>query len=327
VAATTIAQSLHSRRFRTIVEIDGDVAHVYADHNRWGPFGTVIAHLSLVVILIGALLGTTLGFRQENVAVPVGSTVDIGNATGLAVTAKNFSDSYYANGSPSDYASELVVSKDGQPVAEATVRVNQPLQVEGVTFYQSYFGAAAEMKVAAKDGTVIFDQGVPLEYGSNDGKRVIGRVVLPDAGMVAYMIAPASGEVDSEIRAGQLLVELYATGNESTPVASSVVTQGQATDVGGVDVTFVRERQYTGLIVAKDPGVLFIWLGCFFLIAGTALVFFFPSRRVWAQIRRGPDGSAIHVAAIVRHDVGFQAEFERLSDEIKQSLDGPVTTH
>ncbi len=31
--------------------------------------------------------------------------------------------------------------------------------------------------------------------------------------------------------------------------------------MAGLDVTFVRERQFTGLIVAKDPGALFVWLG------------------------------------------------------------------
>ena len=99
-------------------------------------------------------------------------------------------------------------------------------------------------------------------------------------------------------------VELYKIGSDSTPVASEVLSQGVASTMAGLDVTFVRERQFTGLIVAKDPGAPFIWLGCLFLIGGTALVFFFPSRRVWALIRRTPDGSSVaHVGAVVRHDV------------------------
>jgi cytochrome c biogenesis protein len=96
--------------------------------------------------------------------------------------------------------------------------------------------------------------------------------------------------------------------------------------MAGMQVTFVRERQYTGLIVARDPGALFIWLGAFFLIGGTALVFFFPCRRAWALIRRGPGGSTVHVGAVVRHDVGFEAEFRRLSAEIELALDGQPAT-
>jgi cytochrome c biogenesis protein len=322
-ATAVVESAFRSRRFRTIVERDaeGGAVYLYADHNRWGPFGTVIAHLSLVVILVGALVGATFGFREDGVAVPVGSTVDIGYGTGLSVEATRFADSYYTNGSPSDYASDLVVYKDGQQVGAATIRVNQPLRVGDVALYQSFFGAAAAIHIADKDGNVVFDQGVPLQWPDKDGTHVVGQFTLPDAGLTGYLVAPASGQVDPNIKAGQIQVELYTTGSESAPVASTVLTQGVASTLDDLDVTFVRERQFTGLIVAKDPGAPFIWLGCFFLIAGTALVFFFPSRRAWALIRGDRDGSTtVHVAAVVRHDVGFQAEFARLSDEIETSL-------
>jgi cytochrome c biogenesis protein len=324
-AAAGVAAVLRAHRFRTVPDADGDAMYLYADHNRWGPFGTVIAHLSLVVILVGALLGATFGFRNEGLAVAVGSTVDVGGGTGMTVEAKNFSDSYYSNGSPSDYASDLVVARNGQPITAATIRVNQPLQAGDVTFYQSYFGAAAAIRIADQTGSVLFEQGVPLQWTTNDGGRVVGQIALPDAGKTAYVIAPASGEVDSEIKPGQILVELYGTGNEVTPLASAVLTQGRPLDMAGLDVTFVRERQYTGLIVARDPGAPFIWLGCFLLIAGTALVFFFPSRRAWVLIRRAQDTSTVHVGAIARHDVGFEAEFMRLGDEMQLALDGPST--
>ena len=82
-AAADIQAAFARRHFRTIVHDEGDLVHVYADHNRWGPFGTVIAHLSLVVILLGALVGTAFGFRDDGLAVAVGSTADIGRGTGL----------------------------------------------------------------------------------------------------------------------------------------------------------------------------------------------------------------------------------------------------
>src|SRR5450759_2121375 len=150
-AVATVEAAFRSRHFRTIADDQGDTIHVYADKFRWGPFGTVIAHLSLVLILIGALVGSSLGFRNTGLAVAVGSRVDVGYNTGLTVEATNFSDSYYTNGSPSDYASDLVLYKNGQQIDAATVRVNQPLRAGDVTFYQSYYGAAAAMKVV--DGT------------------------------------------------------------------------------------------------------------------------------------------------------------------------------
>jgi cytochrome c biogenesis protein len=321
-AAAGVESAFRRRHFRTIVHADGDTIQLYADHFRWGPFGSVIAHLSLAVILIGALVGSAFGFRNDGFAVAVGSTLDVGNGTGLSVEAKSFSDSYYTNGSPSDYASELVVYRDGQQIGASTIRVNQPMRVGDVTLYQSYFGAAAAIKVVDGSGKVIAEQGVPLEWASADGTRAVGLLALPEAGLNMYVLGPRSGEVDPTIKPGQMQVEVYRAGSEGAAIAVEIVSQGQPVEMAGLQVTFVRERQFTGLIVARDPGAIFVWLGAILLIGGTALVFFFPCRRAWALIRRGPCGSTVQLGAVVRHDVGFEAEFGRLTAEIELALAG-----
>ncbi len=324
-AAGQLTHAFKTRRFRTVVEEDADAGtiHLYADKNRWGPFGTVFAHVSLVFILAGAMVGGATGFRNSEFAVSVGSKADVGYGTGLTVEAKSFTDSYYTNGSPSDYASELVLYKDGQPVAGQTIRVNDPLRYGDVTFYQSFFGAAAAMKVADTTGKVVFQQGIPLLWTSNDGKQRVGQMILPDQGLTAYVIGAASGEVDPEIKAGQMKIEVYQSGSESTPIASQIVSQGQSVKLAGLAFTFERERQFTGLIVARDPGALLIWFGTALLVGGIALVFFFPNRRAWALIRRRPGGATVEVGAVVRHDVTFESEFKHLVDELKLALTGP----
>jgi cytochrome c biogenesis protein len=73
-----VREVLKSRRFRTINGPDDDGMNLYADRFRWGPFGTVMAHLSFVIILIGFFLSATTGFKDTNVTAAVGSTVQIG---------------------------------------------------------------------------------------------------------------------------------------------------------------------------------------------------------------------------------------------------------
>ena len=192
-----------------------------------------------------------------------------------------------------------------------------------MTVYQSFYGAAAAMKVAHSTGGVVFDEGVPLLWTTNDFRHRVGRIDLPDAGLTAYVIGAASGEVDPRIKAGQMLIEVFATADPEAPVATEVVSQGQPARVAGLDFTFVRERQFTGLIVTRDPGAVFVWIGAGLLLLGLALVLFFPSRRAWALIRRRPDGSSIRVGAIVRHDVTFESDFNRLVDEVQVALAGP----
>ena len=120
----------------TVTDPDEDGLNLYADRFRWGPFGTVLAHLSLpVIILPGFFLSATTGFKNTGLVVPVGSRVQVGHGTGLSVEAKSFNDAYYPDGSPSDYASDLVLYKNGVQVERQTIRVNHPMKSGGVWFY------------------------------------------------------------------------------------------------------------------------------------------------------------------------------------------------
>jgi cytochrome c biogenesis protein len=321
-AAAEVESAFRSHHYRTLVEKDGDAVHLYADRFRWAPFGTVMAHLSLVVILVGAMIGSSLGFRNSEFAAPIGSKMDVGYGTGLTLEATSFTDSYNAEtGAPSDYASDLVLYRDGVQVAAQTIRVNDPLRYEDVSFYQSFFGPAAAMQVKDASGAVVYDQGVPLLWSSNDGTERVGQFSLPDQGLTVFVVGAASGEISDTIKPGQMQVEVYQAGSQ-TPIGIEVVDQGKAATVGGLEYTFLREHQYTGLIVARDPGVPFVWGGTILLIVGICLVFFFPNRRAWALIRREEGATSVQVGAIVRHDVTFQTDFRTFVDGLRLALGG-----
>lgn len=318
-ARAVLEQTLRRRGFRTLMAPDGEAVALYADRFRWAPFGTVIAHLSLIFILAGAVAGQA-GFRVEDLAVTVGSTVPVGNGTSLEVRAVSFSDSYYDDGRPADYASHLVLYDNGVQVAERTIRVNDPLRYGDVSFFQSFYGPAADIRVTDANGAAVLETGVPLVWGSSDEKKVIGRFELPDRNLLVYVVGVASGRVDPAIRAGQMQLEIYE-GSATTPIAIEVVDQGQPVTVAGLDFTFLRERQFTGLIASRDPGAPLVWLGTILLVGGVALVFFFPARRLWARVRPVPGGSQIQLAAITRHDVTFEAAFGTLIEDVRAGLD------
>jgi len=320
-ALADVTKTFKSAHFRTVVERDGDEIAVYADRFRWAPFGTLMAHISLIMILVGALMGSFWGFKNAEFAVPVGSTVEVGNGTGLSVMATSFNDSYYESGAPSDYAADLVVFKDGQQVGAQTIRVNQPLEAGGVTFYQSFFGAATDVVIKDASGAVLWDKGVPLLYSTDNGTRRIGQVLLPQQGLTVLVVAAASGEIDQAIKPGQVQFEVYKTGTQ-TPIGSQVVDQGTTTSMGGVDVTFARERQFTGLIVSRDPGAILVFGGAMLLVFGLFLVFFFPSRRIWTRIVPGPSGAEVRLGATSRHDATFGPDFQKLVGEMQRSLTG-----
>lgn len=321
-ALAEVEAAFRSQHFRTVVTRDDEGIHLFADRFRWGPFGTVIAHVSLIVILVGAIAGSFLGFRDTGFAAPIGTKVDVGYGTGLTLLARSFTDTYSTDsGAPSDYQSDLVVYRGDQQVAAQVIRVNQPLEVGDVTFYQSFFGPAAAMQVRDASGALIFDEGVPLLWESKDDTERVGRFTIPGQGLQVFVVSAASGKVSRSVKPGQVQVELYKTGT-TTPLDIRVIDQGKPATVGGLEVTFAREHQFTGLIVASDPGVPLVWGGAILLVLGVCLVFFFPNRRAWALIRPTDGGTAVDVAALVRHDVAFETRFRTFIEGLTRALDG-----
>jgi cytochrome c biogenesis protein len=306
-----------ARHFRTISDPDDEGLNLYADRFRWGPAGTVLAHVSFVVILLGAVLSATTGFKDTQFTAPVDSRVQVGHGTGLSVEATAFTDAYYADGSPKDYASDLVLFKNGVQVQTKTVRVNQPMRYGGVSFYQSFFGVAAAMQVKDSAGKTLYDSGVALAFQSDDGTHSVGQFAIPAKGLTIYVIGAASGQVDPNIKAGQVQLEIHQAGTKD-PIATEVVSQGKPATIAGEQYTFQRTQQFTGLIVARDRGAIIVWIGSALLVLGLVMVFFFPHRRVWVRIRTSPSGgSRILCAATMRRDPAFEPRFQQLVTDIE----------
>ena len=320
-AARTV---LGKRRFRTLVHDDGSL-HLYADRNRWGPMGSLIGHLAFVVIIAGALIGGAFGFQDGNFTIAEGSTLPVPSANGLTIRLDAFRDSYDpATGMPLDYASQVVLLQNGTEVARQTVRVNDPLRYDGISFFQSFFGPAVVMTAAGDDGAQLFSGGVPLAWSADDSNRAIGTMDLPGTGKVAW-VAGTTGGTDTVVRPGQLLVEVYEADGNGTLVDRQTIDQGVATTVGGVTFTFQREEKFTGLSVSRDPGAPLIWLGSFLLFAGFVVVFMFPHRRVWGRIVARPDGGAsVQLASIGRKDTTAGLEFTELVNDLRSALHTPA---
>lgn len=304
---------------------NGDDVQVCADRFRWSPFGRVAAHVAFVVILVGAVVSATGGFRDESVVVPIGDRVEVGHGTNLAVEAKSFTDSYYASGPPKEYSSRLAIYKDGRQVTVRTARVNHPVKYGGVTFYQSFFGPAVDIKATTASGQVLFNQGVAQAYVAQNEKDRVGRFTLPQKGLTVFAVSPASGETDPSIPPGSTQIEVYQAGKQ-TPVAIETLAQGKPVAIAGVNFTFLREREFTGLIVSHDPGVTIVWIGAVLLVLGVFIVFYFPHRRIRAVVRMKPQGSEVGVAAIERRNVTFAEHFQQLVEEIRRAVAGGAET-
>jgi cytochrome c biogenesis protein len=323
-ARAVVERALRSRRYRTLATDDGTV-HIYGDRFRYAPYAGLVGHLSLVMILAGAIIGGMYGYRDAQFALAEGQTLPVAAEPGLSIMLEDFTDRYdTVSGAPIDYASQIVVLRDGQEIDRHTVRVNDPYRYNGLTFYQAFFGAAATVTITDADGNVLVDsEGVPLAWETTDDGRPIGSVAIPGTSLVGW-VSGTLGNGDTVIAPGQLRFELYTAG-EGTLVDEQVLTQGEQATVGDLTVTFEREAQYTGLNVARDPGVPLIWIGSLLLFAGFLIRFTVPHKRVWARIVARPNGGAvIGLATLAHKDVTAGSEFENVVNDIRTALQAPA---
>jgi len=78
---------------------------------------------------------------------------------------------------------------------------------------------------------------------------------------------------------------------------------------------------YTGLQVARDPGVGIVWVGCGLMILGIVMAFFLSHRRVWLRLSKGADGRLeVSLAGVAnRNRLAFEKAFGKIRDGLKET--------
>jgi len=145
-----------------VTEADG-AWHLFAQKTPWCRLSVYFVHLSVIIIFIGAMIGSLFGYKGF-VNIPEGQSIskvmtrsEKEMNLGFAVRCEQFSVALYKNGAPKEFKSILTVLENGKPVPDYTnvrVIVNDPLTYKGITFYQSSYGNAGDyfFTVSAPDG-------------------------------------------------------------------------------------------------------------------------------------------------------------------------------
>jgi cytochrome c biogenesis protein len=74
------------------------------------------------------------------------------------------------------------------------------------------------------------------------------------------------------------------------------------------------EKYYTGLQVAKDPGVWVVWLGCALMVGGICMAFFMSHKRVWIRVE---DNRLVLGGSASKNPAGFEPVFHDLVEKLK----------
>ena len=93
-------------------------------------------------------------------------------------------------------------------------------------------------------------------------------------------------------------------------------TRYRPSTIAGLTYTFERESAFTGLMITRDPGVPWVWLGSALTVLGMCLTMMLKHRRVWARIEPAASGATIALAAPERNDTLFERWFRALVNEL-----------
>jgi len=130
-----VRRALRQRGFkvRTTEGITGDGRHVYlrGDRNRLTPLATIVTHLAVVLLLLGAALSAAFGWREE-ITVGPDETIQIGHGSGLALRNDEFAIQRYPDGTVAGYEAHVAVVAEGREPVPGTIRLNEPLRYQDV---------------------------------------------------------------------------------------------------------------------------------------------------------------------------------------------------
>lgn len=309
-----------------VTEADGS-CHLFAQKTPWCRLAVYIVHLSIIVIFVGAIIGSLFGYKAHVNIIEGEAVTSVMSRAGkeipldFAIGCEQFSVSYYDTGAPKEFKSILTVLEDRKPVPGFTripIIVNDPLTYKGITFYQSSYGKVGEHHfiVSNRDGS----NKTSLTVDSSSSAR------LPDgSGMHVLESTQDVSPFQPGMSGPAAHIEIHTPAGET----KAVVIYSQYPELNArtaqqnglplISYTGGQEQEYTGLQVVKDPGVWVVWLGCFLMVAGVYAAFFMSHRRVWIRIS---DDEVTIGGHSNKNPAGFQPVFARLVERLRNDISG-----
>jgi cytochrome c biogenesis protein len=373
LAAATAVLRRHKFRLRA-----GD-GWVSAEKGYRRELGNLLFHLALLGLLGAVALGGMFGYKANRLLVSgtsfantvtaldvfhPGRLVSSADLQPFTITLNRFEASYVRSGQlrgqPSSFNADLTYSaQPGAANQRYDLRVNHPLNVDGVKVYLIGHGYAPVFKVTDGTGKVVFDQPVPFVAVNTAGLTSEGVVKVPDArpdqlgfaGVFLPTAVDAGGTLESVFPAplnprvslisykgnlgmnsgpSQSVYTLNTAGLTELPVAPRPLAPGQSIKLpgGAGTLTFTGYRQWASLAITYDPGQVPALIAGLAALAGLLLSFFIRRRRMFVRAYPGPDGrTVVDVGGLARSDPagGFDEEFARLAEEFRTAYAGQTT--
>ena len=310
----------------------------YGSKGRYSLFGVFVVHLSVLIILMGAIIGSIWGF-EAYVNIAEGESVDMvtlrkrrGHAhekLGFSVQCDKFTVDFYDTGAPKEFRSDLIFMDDGKVLQKGSLLVNHPITFRGITFYQSGYGTIpgdrVRLKISSSQGepeTLEIEKAHPMPLPHNEGQFEVVEV----HGNLKGMMGPAA-LISIKPKKGKerhfWIFRNFESLQKKFPKAmfQSPILNPSAFKPYTFYLEEIQSKYYTGLQVNKDPGVPLVWVGFFMIVMGLFITFFTSHRRVWVRVLEEKGKIRISVSGKAnKNPVGMERELDHLIHKLEDLL-------
>ncbi len=288
---TLESEKLLSKKVGSVIKEDGGNSIIlYAEKGRWTRLGVYVVHTSLLLLFLGALIGSIFGFKA-NLNLNEGQTSDTAillenkNPVKLdfSIRCNDFNVTFYDTGAPEEFRSNVTLMENGKEILTTDIQVNQPLRYKGINIFQSSYGSALPDQVSLEiidrqdNSVVIRTVKIGEEFNLSDEETLFKlEGFLPHFDFNGHDLGPAfiGRIVEKDGKSFQIGLPLkFPTFDKMRKGPFAFV------------VTEADQKHYTGLHITKDPGIWYVYTGFILMIIGCWITFFMAHESYFIEIQ------------------------------------------
>jgi cytochrome c biogenesis protein len=320
--------------------------YFYGETGRKSRLGVYAVHLSVLLMILGGIIGSFFGFDgyaqisegQQTDSITIGQNQK--KTLPFAIRCDDFSVSFYENGSPSEFKSIVSLIRDNKVLLSKTILVNHPLRYEGINIFQSSYGLMTpEYKEEMPETVVLFFQNSKTRLSYPIKAKLNQRVELPEGKGFFTIQNYQSSYRFSGHSLGPTLTLLIesklpnASNEHITPQIIMIPVKYENFDrmrqghfvIGVMNESDFRlqeseKRYYTGLQITKDPGIWFVYTGFIIMLLGIFVTFFVSHRQYFVEvIEKSPGACQVFISGVSnKNKLGMKQKLDHLKEELQK---------
>lgn len=325
---SNLQSTLRSFHYKIKEKKDENSLALIARKKTTGYFGADVVHLAILLFLSGGLISGLFSFRTD-LALHEGEAVSVPKSN-FAARLDAFITEFYPNGQVKDWKSTITIIEEGQEALTKTIEVNHPLNYKNFMFYQSAYGwdwDKAELEIILRS-----------ENGPDQGKIIkvkTGEKIIIDESLTIHVLRFLPDFVLDENK------RPFSRSNEPNNPAAfvEVARKGEKTFSGWLFARFpdfgrmhpdkgsplslelknYSASQYSVIHISRDPGTGFIWAGCFLIMLGLVLTFYWTPREIRFLLKSETGRTSILAAGVAsKNKEALEKEIENIISSLRK---------